>query len=59
MKCIYKTSGRAYQNQGDYSLPCVKTDESEYHIGIWGQRHRKFLKEHHRMHSPAFSQKKP
>ena len=34
--------------QGDYYLPCLKLPEEEQvHIGIWGQRHRRYLKEHH------------
>ena len=33
--------------QGDYYLPCLRLPEkTEVHIGIWGQRHRRYLKEH-------------
>lgn len=36
--------------QGDYYLPCLKLpEEGEVHIGIWGQRHRRYLKNHHRV----------
>ena len=35
--------------QGDYYLPCLKLpEEPEVHIGIWGQRHRRYLKSHRR-----------
>ena len=38
-----------YELQGDYYLPCLKLPEEEaVHIGIWGQRHRRYLKEHRR-----------
>lgn len=36
--------------QGDYYLPCLKLPEEEQaHIGIWGQRHLRYLKKHHRV----------
>ena len=35
-----------YELQGDYYLPCLKLPEEEQPIGIWGQRHRRYLKEH-------------
>ena len=36
-----------YELQGDYYLPCLKLPEEEaVHIGIWGQRHRRYLKTH-------------
>lgn len=35
--------------QGDYYLPCLKLpEEPEVHIGICGQRHRRYLKGHRR-----------
>lgn len=49
-KYIYdKKNGLWYELQGDYYLPCLKLPEEEaVHIGIWGQRHRRYLKEHRR-----------
>lgn len=39
-----------YQNQGDYQLPCITTQEqNELHIGVWANRHRLYLKQHHRI----------
>ena len=39
-----------YQNQGDYQLPCIETKEhNELHIGVWANRHRQYLKQHHRI----------
>ena len=42
-------SGLWYELQGDYYLPCLKLPEEEQvPIGIWGQRHRRYLKVNHR-----------
>lgn len=42
-----ENNGLWYELQGDYYLPCLKLPEEEQaHIGIWGQRHRRYLKEH-------------
>ena len=50
-KYIYnEINGLWYELQGDYYLPCLKLpEEGEVHIGIWGQRHRRYLKNHHRV----------
>ena len=47
-KYIYNgKNGRWYGVQGDYYLPCLKLGEDgTVHIGIWGQRHRRYLKTH-------------
>ena len=38
-------NGLWYELQGDYYLPCLKRPEEEQvHIGIWGQRHLRYLK---------------
>lgn len=49
-KYIYnEQNGLWYELQGDYYLPCLKLPEEEaVHIGIWGQHHRRYLKEHRR-----------
>ena len=39
-----------YVTQGDYCLPCIRTKEqNELHIGVWANRHRQYLKQHHRI----------
>ena len=50
-KCIYnEKNGLWYELQGDYYLPCLKLpEEGEVHIGIWGQRHLRYLKQYHRV----------
>ena len=50
MKTLFEELGGTYTQQGDYSLPDVKLlEQPEYEIGVWGQRRRRFLKEHHRV----------
>ena len=50
-KYIYnEKNGLWYEMQGDYYLPCLKLpEEGVVHIGIWGQWHRRYLKNHHRV----------
>lgn len=50
MKTNFETPGVQYERQGDYRLPKLKIgDTNEYHIGVWGQRYRRYLKENHRI----------
>ena len=49
MKSIYEEAGGTYTRQGDYELPDLKVPpEKEIEIGIWGQRHRRYLKQYHK-----------
>ena len=47
-KHIYdEKSGLWYELQGDYYIPCLKLPTEEQRpIGIWGQRHRWYLRQH-------------
>ncbi len=39
-----------YTTQGDYLLPDLKLPEQpEVKIGIWGKRHERYIKQHHRI----------
>jgi hypothetical protein len=39
-----------YELQGDYYFPCLTLPpEEEKTIGIWGQRHLRYIKEHKRL----------
>ena len=41
--------GGTYTQVGDYLLPNLELPEEEQQpIGVWGQRHRRYLKEHRR-----------
>ncbi len=47
---LFEQLGGTYTQQGDYLLPNIKlSKQPEYEIGVWGQRRRHFLKEHHRV----------
>ena len=50
-KYIYnEKSGLWYELQGDYYLPCLKLPKEESrHIGIWGKRHLRYLKQHRKV----------
>ena len=48
-KTIFEKMGGTYTQVGDYLLPDLKLPEEEQQpIGVWGQRHRRDLKEHRR-----------
>ena len=50
MKSIYKEASGTYTRQGDYEFPDLKVPpEKEIEIGVWGQRYRRYLKQHHRI----------
>jgi hypothetical protein len=42
-------SGLWYELHGDYYLPCLALPEGEDKpVGVWGQRHLRFIREHRR-----------
>lgn len=48
-KTIFEEMGGTYTQVGDYLLPDLELPQEEQPtIGIWGQRHRRYLKEHRR-----------
>ena len=48
-KTIFEEMGGTYTQVGDYLLPDLKLPEEEQQpIGVWGQRHRRYLKDHQR-----------
>lgn len=48
-KTIFEEKGGTYVWQGDYYLPCLSLPEEEQKpVGIWGQRHLRYIKEHKR-----------
>jgi len=49
-KSIFEEMGGRYEQQGDYLIPCLTLpSEEEKPIGIFGQRHLRYLKEYHRI----------
>ncbi len=48
-KTIFEEMGGTYIRHGDYLIPCLTLPEEEQRfIGVWGQRHKCYLKEHKR-----------
>ena len=47
---LVEQNGGTYRQVGDYLLPNITLPEEEtVHIGIWGQRHKRYLKQNHRV----------
>ena len=50
MKTIFENNGGTYESQGDYLLPNLTLqDEKQHSIGVWGMRHKRYLKQHHKV----------
>ena len=41
-------NGLWYELRGDYYIPCLElpAEKEERHIGVWGQRHLRYIREH-------------
>ena len=49
-KSLFEQNGGTYRQVGDYLLPNITlTEEETVHIGIWGRRHKLYLKQNHRV----------
>lgn len=49
-KTIFEKMGGTYVRQGDYLIPCLTLPaEKEQSLGLFGQRHLRYLKEYHRL----------
>ena len=50
-KTIFEEMGGTYVQQGDYLIPCLTlpTEKETKSIGIWGQRHKRCLKQEHKV----------
>ena len=48
---IFEQTGGTYTQVGDYMLPDLlpAEEEMEAHIGIWGLRHKRYLKQNHKV----------
>ena len=47
---IFEKMGGNYVRQGDYFIPCLTlpAEKENKPIGVWGQRHKRYLREHKR-----------
>ena len=49
-KSLFEQMGGKYEQQGDYLLPnLIVPEEEQKAIGIWGQRHARYLKQRHKI----------
>lgn len=48
---IFEQTGGTYTQVGDYMLPDLlpAEEEKETNIGVWGMRHKRYLKQHHKV----------
>lgn len=50
MQTLFEKRAVDYANNGDYLLPKVCVNEkTNIELGLWAQRHREYLKNHHRV----------
>lgn len=50
-KTIFEEMGGTYSQVGDYILPDLElpAEKEQQPIGLWGQRHARYLKQHHKV----------
>ncbi len=48
---IFEQTGGTYTQVGDYMLPNLlpAEEEKEANIGVWAMRHKRYLKQHHKV----------
>ena len=48
---IFEQTGGTYTQVGDYMLPDLlpAEEEQEANIGVWGKRHKRYLKQNHKV----------
>ena len=48
---IFEQTGGTYTQVGDYMLPDLlpAEEEKEANIGVWAMRHKRYLKQHHKV----------
>lgn len=49
MKSLYEKLNGSYVSVGDIRIPALVSVDTNYEIGFWGQRHKEYLKENHRV----------
>ena len=49
-KTIFEQMGGTYTKDGDYYMPnLLPVEQEEQPIGVWGQRHLRYIKQHHKV----------
>ena len=45
-KSLFERMGGTYEMRGDYRLPCLALPAEEKPVGVWGQRHLRYIRRH-------------
>ncbi len=45
-KSLFERMGGTYEMRGDYRLPCLALPAEEKPVGVWGQRHLRYIRQH-------------
>ncbi len=45
-KSLFERMGGTYEMEGDYRLPCLALPAEETPVGVWGQRHLRYIRRH-------------
>ena len=50
MKSLFEQMGGTYHEENGYLIPNLTLpDEKQVEIGVWGQRHLRYIKQHHKV----------
>ncbi len=49
MKSLYEELNGSYVEVGEVQVPALISTDTNYEIGFWGQKHKEYLKENHRV----------
>ncbi|MFR6065460.1 MAG: TnpV protein [Eubacterium sp.] len=49
MKSLMEEMGIGYRQVGEVQIPNLVVTDTNYSIGFWGQRHKEYLRESHRL----------
>ena len=50
MKSLFEQIGGTYREENGYLIPNLTLpDEEQVEIGVWGQRHLRYIKQHHKV----------
>lgn len=50
MKSLFEQMGGTYREENGYLIPNLTfSDEEQVEIGVWGQRHLRYIKQHHKV----------
>ena len=45
-KSLFERMGGTYEMRGDYRLPCLALPAEEKPVGVWGQRHLRYIQQY-------------